>query len=418
MLVILLVLGTGFYAVVSSLLEDASVARLEARIAEIIPDGPQDLDDMPPLELVMGGASSGTFAYLVSPDGLVLRPLYGGPDGLPDGSSISAGLTLGRDLRTTVLDGVPFRVLSLPIAGSVSTPRDGRVSIAAIQVVEDRAAEQGVLDLIVDVLIVGGIAAVLFAMIAGAFYARRALVPIRDALTVRRSALRRQRDFAADASHELRTPLTIIRASAEDLRAHADEPVGSVGTALHDIEIEAMHVSSLVDDLLLLARSESGALGLDLQPVELGDIAASVTAGMTGTAAKRDVVITTDPEPVMVSGDAVRLRQLITIVVDNAVRHSPTAGTVTVRVRQVGKEAELTVDDEGPGIHPDDLPHVFDRFWRGRYQQRDGAGLGLAIARSIVSQHEGSIAVSNRPQGGARFTVRLPSSPAESAAVD
>jgi len=245
---------------------------------------------------------------------------------------------------------------------------------------------------------------------AGALYSRRALGPIRDSLTAQRRALRRQRDFAADASHELRTPLATIRASAEDLRLHADRPVHAVGHALDDIEAEVAHVTSLVDDLLLLARSESGALDLALEPVELGDVAAEAAAAMSGPAALRGLTIVVDPEPVMVSGDRVRLRQLVTILTDNAVHHSPAGSVVEVRVRRDASDAVLVVQDAGEGIRPEDLPHVFDRFWRGRGQQRDGTGLGLAIAQNIARRHGGRILVSNRPGGGARFMAYLPRS--------
>lgn len=407
-LVILLALGTAFYTVVESQLQSSSIARLEARVAQIIPDGPMDLDDMPPLELVMGGASSGTFAYLIASDGPVFGPPFGGPADLPDGVSVTAALEEGRDVRDVDVDDVPFRVLSLPIAGSVVSQSRGRVPISAIQVVEDRVAEKGTLDLILEILVGGGVVAVLVALIAGALYSRRALVPIRASLTAQRRALRRQREFAADASHELRTPLTIIRASVEDLRLHADQPVRTVGSALADIEAEVGHITGLVDDLLLLARSESGDFDFTFEPVELGDIAAEVAAAMAGPAAQREVTLALDPEPVMVDGDPIRLRQLVTILTDNGIRHSPPGGVLQLRVRREGSEAILVVEDEGPGIRAEDLPHVFDRFWRSRGQGRDGTGLGLAIAGSIVGRHGGRIIASNRPEGGARFSARLP----------
>ncbi len=412
-LVILLILGGAFYAVVSHLLEDASVARLETRVAQLIPDEPVDRDDTPPLERIMGGASSDTFAYVIGTDGYVFRPPFEAPSELPDADSVRAAIEAGRDLRTVAVAGVPFRVLSLPAAGSVLSPSAGRVQIGAIQVVEDRVAEQEALDLMLDVLVLGGAAALVLALLAGALYSRRALVPIRDSLAAQRSALRRQRDFAADASHELRTPLTIIRSSLDDLRLHADQPVRSVGAALADIEAEVDHVTGLVDDLLLLARSESGALDLTFEPVELGDLAATAAAAMAGPAREHGVAIAVDPEPVMVSGDRKRLRQLITILADNGVRHSPSGAVLTVRVRGQDGQALLTVDDQGNGIAAEELPHVFDRFWRGRQQSRKGTGLGLAIAQSIVLRHGGDIAASDRPEGGARLAVRLPQLPSE-----
>ena len=121
----------------------------------------------------------------------------------------------------------------------------------------------------------------------GTVYARRALVPIRESLANQRTALRRQREFAADASHELRTPLTVIRSSVEHLARHRDATVGSVGSALEDIDDEVRHMTSIVEDLLLLARSDSGAVALEHIPVDLGDVAADGASAMGKPATDR-----------------------------------------------------------------------------------------------------------------------------------
>ncbi len=115
-----------------------------------------------------------------------------------------------------------------------------------------------------------------------------------------------------------------------------------------------------------------------------------------------------DPEPAEVAGDPARLRQLVSILVDNAIRHAPAGSRVDVRVRQDGGDAVLTVEDEGSGVRPEDLPRVFDRFYRAAGAPGGGTGLGLAIAAWIVERHGGRIAAANRDEGGARFTVRLP----------
>ena len=290
-LVVLLVLGATLYTAVARSLEASSLARLQARADALSPeDGDHDFDDSPPLELAMGGASSGTFAFLVGADGQVFRPRFDVPADLPDHDSLAAANDGGQDVRTAVLDGVPFRVLSARVSAALISRDLGRVPITIVQVVEDRSAEQGALDLLLEVLVVGGLAALGASLVFGAFYASRALVPIRQSLAARRLALRRQRDFAADASHELRTPLTIIRASVDDLRSHPDRPVREVGTTLQDIDAEVQHVTGLVDDLLLLARSDSGALDLSIEPIELGDAAAAAAAAMAAPAARRGVV--------------------------------------------------------------------------------------------------------------------------------
>ena len=242
----------------------------------------------------------------------------------------------------------------------------------------------------------------------GTIYARRALVPIRESLTNQRVALRRQREFAADASHELRTPLTVIRSSVEHLERHRDEPVATVGSALEDIDDEVRHMTAIVEDLLLLARSDSGAVALEHVPVDLGDVAADGASAMGKPATDRGVRVEVDPQPAVVAGDPARLRQLVMILVDNAIRHSPTDGRVGVAVRANGSGASLVVEDDGPGIRPEDMPHVFERFYRAPGAPGGGTGLGLAIAKWIVDRHGGRIEVANRAEGGARFVVSLP----------
>jgi signal transduction histidine kinase len=122
----------------------------------------------------------------------------------------------------------------------------------------------------------------------------------------------------------------------------------------------------------------------------------------------RGVHIEVDPEPAMLDGDPVRLRQLVTILVDNAIRHSPRGGTVGVRVRVEGALAAIEVADEGPGLRPEDMSHVFDRFYRAPGAPSGGTGLGLAIARWIVERHGGRIGVRNGEAGGAVFRAELP----------
>jgi signal transduction histidine kinase len=233
-------------------------------------------------------------------------------------------------------------------------------------------------------------------------------VPIRESLANQRSALRRQREFAADASHELRTPLTVIRSSVEYLERHRDEPVAEVGSALVDIDDEVRHMTAIVEDLLLLARSDSGAVALEHVPVDLGDVAADGAQALGKPAAKRGVRVVVDPQPAVVAGDPARLRQLVMILVDNAIRHSPTDGRVGVAVAADAAGASLVVEDDGPGIRPEDLPHVFERFYRAPGAPGGGTGLGLAIAAWIVDRHGGRIEAANRAEGGARFVVKLP----------
>jgi signal transduction histidine kinase len=269
-----------------------------------------------------------------------------------------------------------------------------------LQVVGDRSGDVRTLDSLLLVLALGGLAAVALALVGGTLYAGRALVPIRE-------SLRRQREFAADASHELRTPLAVVRGSVEHLRRHPDDPVGTVGTALDDIDAEVDHLSALVEDLLLLARADSGAVELQPMPLDLADVTAEALGGLAGLASDRRIQLSLDAQPTALLGDAGRLRQLVAILVDNALRHGPSDATVRVHVAPERGRAVLAVQDEGRGIRPEDLPHVFERFWRAADAPPGGTGLGLSIAAWIAERHGGTISA-EASERGALFVVRLP----------
>ena len=400
-LVILAVLGVALYLSAARTLEASGIAQLGDRLDQVVYDlqHPAHRPGGPEYGFTFGGDSSGTYAMPLDAAGnnLLGRPF---PDGLPVMSSLAAAVAADRDIRVTTVGTLPARALTQKVTTNVGD--------IYVQVIQDRTAEQQTLDAIRTVLLIGGLLVVLVAFGFGTFLASRALVPIRESLVQQRAALRRQREFAADASHELRTPLTVIRSSVEHLRRNrGDTTVGGAAEALDDIDAEVGHLTALVEDLLLLARSDSGSIAMTRFPVDLGDVAADGAGALVKTASARHVQLALDPEPAIVDGDHARLRQLTLILVDNAIRHTAPGGTVRVRTRIDGGEATLEVDDDGPGIRPEDMPHVFERFWRAPGAAAGGTGLGLAIAKSIVDLHEGRIVVTNRPEGGARFIVRL-----------
>jgi signal transduction histidine kinase len=409
-LLVLVVLGAALYLIAARTLEDRGNQQLMAR-ADAFREHPDPRGSG--FGFSFGGNSSGTIALLADNNGDALNFGPGGPGFLPPGfpveSGIQAARTAGVDVRTTQISDVPVRVRTEKVTSNIGP--------VFIQVIQDRTTEQATLDAMLRLLLVGGAVVVLVAIGFGAVYARRALVPIRDSLAAQRLALRRQREFAADASHELRTPLTVVRSSVEFLRRHPDEPVSEIGGALDDVDAEVARMTSLVDDLLLLARSDSGAVALTRQALDLGDVATAAASSMAMPAGAKDVRVVVDPEPAMVEGDSVRLRQLVMILVDNAIAHSPAGGEVRVAVRTDGSAALLDVEDQGRGVRPEDMPHLFDRFWRASGAPSGGTGLGLAIAKWIVDRHRGTITVSNRVEGGAQFRVRLPSLEPGSAAA-
>jgi len=396
-----------------SSLEAEGVATLEQRAQDIraFPRPGDDPDS--PIDVVFGGG--GTLAIIVTPNGAAIGPRgIGVPEGMPDLQAADAASTSGRDVRlasiTIQLPGPARRAVTVPVR-QLTTPLGSGQAGFFVQVVQDRTAEIRTLDSLVLVLFLGGLVVVLVAVGFGGVYARRALVPIRDSLAAQRTALRHQREFAADASHELRTPLTVIRASIEHLRRNPDRPVGEVGDALADIDAEVGQLTSLVEDLLLLARSDSGAVTLDRVPLHLDDVAAEAAAALAQPAADAGVRVEVDPQPAAAIGDPARLRQLVMILVDNAIRHSPRGSAVRVVVRSGPDAATVAVEDAGPGVRSEDRERVFDRFWRAPGAPAGGTGLGLAIAKWITEHHQGSINVDASPAGGARFEVRLPVRP-------
>ena len=416
-LVLLVLLGTVLYVAVDRSLSNTGTAEL-VRQANILVGGRPGPPELPEVGFIFGGPGSGTLTMVVNDAGVPVGPGQARiPSGLPVQASIDAARqTRGRDIREAT---VPISVTTINVDGNNASVTETPVRVLTdpvsfrgrqlyVQIVGDRTTEERTLRILVLVLVVGGAVALLVASGVGAAYANRALVPIRQSLIDQRQALRRQREFAADASHELRTPLTVIRASVDDLERHPKQQVANVGTALIDIREEVDHLTSMVEDLLLLARSDSGAIELERVPLDLGDVASSGASAMTLLASERDVSLVVDPVPAEVNGDPARLRQLVAILVDNAIRHAPRGSRVDVRVRTDGSQAVLVVEDEGPGIRADDLPRVFDRFYRAAGAPGGGTGLGLAIAAWIVERHGGRIAAANRESTGARFTVRLP----------
>ena len=399
-LLILVALGTATYVTVYNRIEDAAQAQLN----EIANPHAPSRNDVYGFDFT--GPRAGVTRILISPSGATVP--YAGmpslPTDLPDKASLAAVVKpLDVDVREiTLSDGTPCRVMSY-FSGD---PRYGGYKV---QLAQNRTAEVGLLNILGAVLLLGGLLALLAALLAGYLYAGRALVPIRQSIERRQAALQRQREFAANASHELRTPLTVIGASVEDLKRNRRSKVEDVGEAIGDIDAEVRHMTALVEDMLLLARTDSGVVQVERVPLDLGDIAAESASMLATLGQERGVKVVLDPLPTPVVGDPLRLRQLVTILVDNAIRHSPAGSTVEARVRPAAGAAEIQVEDQGPGIKPDDLPRIFERFWRADDAPAGGTGLGLAIAKWIVEQHGGRITATNRPEGGASFSVWLPS---------
>ena len=223
------------------------------------------------------------------------------------------------------------------------------------------------------------------------------------------TALEAQRRFVADASHELRTPLTTIRGNVGLLRRVSEVTPEDRVAALADIESEAERMARLVGQMLSLARADAGQ-ALRLQPVDLDVVVLEVGRQMALLASERGLVATTGRvEPARVNGDHDALKQLLLILIDNAIKYTPAPGSVRLSLTLADGWAIVEVEDTGIGIGEKELPHIFERFYRADpARSGGGAGLGLAIAKWIAWSHQGSIAVHSEPGRGSVFTTRLP----------
>ncbi|GLZ37358.1 ATP-binding protein [Actinokineospora sp. NBRC 105648] len=238
----------------------------------------------------------------------------------------------------------------------------------------------------------------------------RMLGHIGNALTARHASETRVRQFVADASHELRTPLAAIRGYAELARRRGDEVPPDVAHAISRVESEARRMTTLVEDLLLLARLDSGR-PLLYETVDLSRLVLDTVGDAQVAGTEHHWRMDLPEEPVLAVGDQARLHQVLANLLANGRTHTPPGTTVTAALRRSGDEAVLTVSDDGPGIPPELLPEVFERFARGdgsrNRAQGSSTGLGLAIVSAVVQAHHGSVNVVSQP-GSTVFTVRLP----------
>jgi signal transduction histidine kinase len=221
-----------------------------------------------------------------------------------------------------------------------------------------------------------------------------------------------QQRFVSDASHELRAPLTAIQANLEILGHQATMTAEERQEAVDEASREAYRLSRLVADLLALARADAG-VSLKRQRVELDRVVLDVLKEVRLLARGPGIDIG-ELEPVIVEGDADRLKQLVLILVDNALKYTPPSGHVSLRLRREGASAEVMVNDSGVGISSADLPHVFERFFRAdtaRALDPSGTGLGLSIAAWIARQHGGEVTLASEAGKGTVATFQLPVCP-------
>lgn len=354
---------------------------------------------------------------------------------LAEGSAEYSWVALGPDGRVTDTDptaatlgtlGLPSQELAEQaleeqeaVSATIRSPQ-GRARVVSLPMRDDSGEVVGVVQyarslkgvqqtigrlvLVLLPLVLGGLGA---ALLGGLFMAGRAIRPARE-------SFKRQRAFVADASHELKTPLTLIRADAEMVLYRGNLNEDDRKLMEHALG-ETERMNSILSDLLLVARLDAGKLEVSEKPFDLATVLSEETERFEVKAAGEGIrldVQTSDELPVR--GDPKRTGQILAVLLDNAVRYTPPGGRIAVKSRLRDGWAETSVTDTGPGIAPEQLPRVFDRFYRAEAARTrseaggGGTGLGLAIARDLARAQGGDLVAENGKEGGAVVSLRLP----------
>jgi two-component system OmpR family sensor kinase len=394
----------------------------------------------------IANANPDTYAQFVTPDGTPVSHTSNLPSGWPlDKGTIDKALASSKPVTQSVhLGDLVLRIDSFPLSTSDGQP------VGVLQLGRDITQQENSLRSLRDLLMLAGLSGIIVAFGAGWVLARQALRPIgRIAQTAQdigdnrdfarrvqysgpndelgqmcaafndmlghiqaayqqiENALQAQRRFVADASHELRTPLTTIRGNIGLLASASEVSDQDRKEALQDMASEAERMSRLVSNLLVLARADAG-LHLIKRPVHVDNILQEVYrhARRLGDGVQ---VRLEGPEPAQVQGDPDYLKQLLLILVDNAIKNTPPGGEICLADPVDNGYVRLTVRDTGHGIPPEALPHIFERFYQAdRSRSGGGTGLGLAIAKWIAEEHGGRIDAQSQVGAGSTFTVWLP----------
>jgi two-component system, OmpR family, sensor histidine kinase BaeS len=352
---------------------------------------------------------------------------------LADANVDPATLAMHRQMMGTGSLGPP-RSLPVTVGGRRAGTLEVRVPQGVIPAV-DREFQSSVNWL----LAAGALVAALIAVATGVYTARRATAPIAELTSAaedlaagrrdRRAAVipdneigqlatafntmadqveredELRRAFAADVAHELRTPLAIQRSQLEAIQDGITKPDEQVIASLHE---ESLRLARLVADLEALAYADAAAFTLEREQLPLAGLVADTATRFADSFASCGISLRTDLADVRVDGDPVRLRQILANQLTNALKFVPAGGDVTLRLREADGWAVLSVADTGPGIPADELPRIFDRFFRSRTARADGSGIGLAVAAELAAAHGGTLAAESQAGKGTTFTTRIP----------
>ncbi len=440
---ILLLFGVAVYASVSVSLTSQVDSVLQRTVEEIwpqiflAPNGKLELSEAAELNL-----SPGIIYQVLSRQNKILYTNAFQLVSALDEIGLASGEPVYRYAEMdTPMGELHLRVLTVPL-----TIGDGSRKVGSLQVATSLEVVDATQRALLIVLLVGAGASMLVAWFAGWVSTRQALAPlglvthvalqitraddlsrripysghsedeVGQLITAFNQTLSRleglfntQRRFLADVGHELRTPLTVIKGNVDLMRRMKAMDIESMDS----IESEVDRLTRLVGDLLLLAQAESGKLNLNVRLVELDTLLLEAMQQMRILARERLTLRLGEIDQVLVCGDQDRLKQVLVNLIGNAIQYTPQGGEVIVSLGKSGGRARLVVSDNGPGIPAEDLPHIFERFYRGekartRQKEGKGYGLGLSIAYWIVRNHQGQIEVTSQKEQGTAFSVWLP----------
>jgi two-component system sensor histidine kinase CiaH len=302
-------------------------------------------------------------------------------------------------LRAVTANKHNYRVLQSPYNNQISS------MIASVGIVRSMEDVYGTLHSLMWDIAAGVVAGVVISIFAGLFLAGRALIPIRN-------SWEKQQRFVADASHELRTPTAVIHAQTELLFRHPTHSIEQESPNIAVILKESKRMSKLLDDLLTLARTDSNQLEIQSSVIALDSLLREISKQFQLLASTKEIDIIVElQEPLSLWGDEGRIRQLLIILLDNALKYTPPSGHIEVAGRYQSNYVYISVSDSGCGIAEDELPHVFERFYRGdkvRSRAEGGTGLGLSIAQWIVDAHGGIIRIESKINVGTKVELLFP----------
>ena len=340
-----------------------------------------------------------TSSYVVDSDGNVTTTIDN-PLNLDSDTVASAVQTILDAQSASGSQNVRGHISSLNLYYSASVTDSGiKLALASGNYVDSN-----MLSLIATLAVVS-LAALAAFLLMSFFLSRWALRPVSR-------AWKQQQQFVADASHELKTPLTVIIANDSILMSQPDATVESQMQWIESTETEAHLMQGLVNDMLYLAQPEDVDRVVTCGQVDFSDLVESTVLQFESVAFERGIQMDSSVSPDLhVEGDAARLQRLISTLVDNACKYVNEKGTVSIDLRRAGSDCRMVVSNTGPVIDPEDLPHLFDRFYRSdkaRTRGKGGFGLGLSIAKSVVEDHGGTIEARSTKEAGTSFTVTLP----------